>query len=170
MENDELSPLVEIHPLALQICKLLVLQMAQDNSWGCRKISGELKKIGHEISHSSVFNILNKHGISTDPNGKALSWKKFISSHMDSLWASDFFTEEVWTLGGLVTFYVLFFIHLSTRKVYVAGITTSHNTLWMQQQARNFLMVLDGILDSIGNHSPVVLMDLVDPSIANLFN
>ena len=30
---------------------------------------------------------------------------------MDVLVATDFFTAEVWTMAGLVTYYVLFFIH-----------------------------------------------------------
>ena len=62
---------------------------------------------------------------------------------MDSIWACDFFTEEVWTLAGLQTYYVLFYIHLATRKVYIPGITTSPNSIWMKQQARNFSMHLD---------------------------
>ena len=39
------------------------------------------------------------------------------------MWASDFFTAEVWTTFGLITYYVLFFIHLESRKVVIAGIT-----------------------------------------------
>jgi putative transposase len=35
---------------------------------------------------------------------------------------TDFFTVEVLTLRGLVTYYVLFFIHLESRKVAVAEI------------------------------------------------
>ena len=42
---------------------------------------------------------------------------------MDVLVATDFFTAEVWTLGGLVTYYVLFFIHLGSRRVQVARVT-----------------------------------------------
>jgi hypothetical protein len=37
---------------------------------------------------------------------------------------TDFFTVEVLILQGLVTYYVLFFIHLESRKVEIAGITT----------------------------------------------
>ena len=43
------------------------------------------------------------------------TWKEFIRTHMDVLVATDFFTAEVWTLGELVTYYVLFFIHLGSR-------------------------------------------------------
>jgi len=36
---------------------------------------------------------------------------------------TDFFTVEVLTLQGLVTYYVLFFIQLESRRVCLAGIT-----------------------------------------------
>jgi transposase InsO family protein len=59
---------------------------------------------------------------------------------MDVLVATDFFTAEVWTLGGLVTYYVLFFLHLSSRKVHIAGMTPHPNQAWMMQIARNVSM------------------------------
>jgi transposase InsO family protein len=46
----------------------------------------------------------------------------------------------VWTLGGLVTFYALFFIKLDTREVYIAGITAHPTEQWMMQVARNLTM------------------------------
>lgn len=60
--------------------------------------------------------------------------------------ATDFFTVEVWTLGGLVTHYVLFVIDLATRSVHIAGITTNPNDLFMMQVARNLTDVVDGFL------------------------
>ena len=45
------------------------------------------------------------------------TWSEFIRAHIDVLVATDFFTAEVWTTCGLVTYYVLFFIHLASRKV-----------------------------------------------------
>jgi hypothetical protein len=53
---------------------------------------------------------------------------------------TDFFTAEVLTLRGLVTYYVLFFIHLESRRVCVAGITVHPNEAWMKQMARNVTM------------------------------
>ena len=44
------------------------------------------------------------------------------------------------TLRGLVTHYVLFFIHLESRKVDIAGITVHPNEQWMRQMARNVTM------------------------------
>jgi transposase InsO family protein len=51
--------------------------------------------------------------------------------------ATDFLTTEVWTAFGLVTYYCLFFIHIGSRKVYVAGITRNPTDAWMRQAARN---------------------------------
>jgi putative transposase len=53
-----------------------------------------------------------------------------------ALAGTDFFTVEVLTLRGLVTYYVLFFIHLESRKVDIAGITVHPNEQWIQQMAR----------------------------------
>jgi hypothetical protein len=61
-----------------------------------------------------VGNILKRHGIAPAPERKkTTTWKEFIRTHLDMLVATDFFTAEVWTMAGLVTYYVLFFIHVS---------------------------------------------------------
>jgi hypothetical protein len=67
-------------------------------------------------------------------------WKEFIRTHLEVLVATDFFTAEVWTLGGLVTYYVLFCIPLGSRKVHVAGVTPHPHEAWMVQVARNVTM------------------------------
>jgi len=121
----------------------LVVRLAEENTWGYRRIAGELKKLGHDICSGTIRNILIKHGLPPAPGRKGMSWKRFIQSHMDVAWATDFFTEEVWSLKGLVTFYSLFFIHLKTRRVYIAGCTQNPNHVWTSQQARNFSMLLD---------------------------
>ena len=60
--------------------------------------------------------------------------------------ATDFFTTEVWTVYGLVTYDALFLIHLATRKVHVAGLTPYPDQRWMTQIARNVTMVEWGFL------------------------
>ena len=59
---------------------------------------------------------------------------------------TDFFTAEVLTLRGLATYYVLFFIHLESRRVVIAGITVQPDEPWMKQIARNVTMEGWGIL------------------------
>ncbi|MCP4401594.1 MAG: transposase family protein, partial [bacterium] len=76
------------------------------------------------------------------------TWKEFIRSHQAVLAGTDFFTVEVLTLRGLVTFYVLFFIHLESRRVEIAGITPHPNEAWMKQIARNVTMDEWGFLEN----------------------
>jgi transposase InsO family protein len=126
----------------------LVVRMAQENgSWGYDRIVGALANLGYTISDQTVGNILKRHGVAPAPERQTTTtWKEFIRTHMDVLVATDFFTAEVWTLGGLVTYYVLFFIHLGSRKVYIAGMTPQPNQAWMMQVARNVTMEQWGFL------------------------
>jgi len=65
-----------------------------------------------------------------------MSWSDFLLSHMAVLAGVDFFTVEVLTWRGLATYYVLFFLHLETRRVTLAGITPHPTEEWMVQMAR----------------------------------
>jgi putative transposase len=131
-----------------QELEALVVRMAQENPrWGYDRIAGALKHLGYTISDQTVGNILKRHGIpSTPERKKTTTWKEFIRVHMDVLVATDFFTTEVWTCCGLVTYYVLFFIRIGTREVHVAGLTPHPDTRWMIQIARNVTMADCGFL------------------------
>jgi len=135
-------------PTIDQELEALVVRMAQENrSWGYDRIVGALANLGHAISDQTVGNILKRHGLPPAPERKTTTtWKEFIRTHLDVLVATDFFTAEVWTLGGLVTYYVLFFIWLGTREVHVAGVTPHPNQAWMMQMARNITMEEWGFL------------------------
>ena len=126
----------------------LVLRMAKENpSWGYDRIVGALANLGHRLSDQTVGNLLRRHGLSPAPKRKhAVSWKDFIRSHRDVLVGMDFFTAEVLTLKGLLTYYVLFFIHLETRRVSLVGFTPYPDQDWMEQQARNMTMEQWGCL------------------------
>jgi putative transposase len=136
-------------PIAAEL-EALVVRIAQENrSWGYDRIAGALKHLGYTISDQTVGNILKRHGIPPAPERKkTTTWKEFIRTHMDVLVATDFFTAEVWTTAGLVTYYVLFFIHLTSRKIHVAGVTSHPDQRWMQQIARNVTMADWGCLQS----------------------
>ncbi len=84
----------------------LIVRLATDNrDWGYDRIAGALANLGHEMSDQTVGNILKRHDIPTAPERKkATTWNEFIRSHRDVLAATDFFTTEVWTLSGLVTY------------------------------------------------------------------
>jgi putative transposase len=131
-----------------QELEALVVRMAQENrSWGYDRIVGALANLGYTLSDQTVGNILERHGLAPAPERKTTTtWKEFIRTHLDVLVATDFFTAEVWTLGGLVTYYVLFFLHLGSRKIQVAGVTPHPNEAWMVQVARNITLEEWGFL------------------------
>jgi len=103
----------------------LVIQFAKENpAWGIDRIAGALANLGHAVSGQAVGNILRKHSVGHAPERwRGLTWADFIRQHKDVLWATDFFTAEIWTAAGLTTFYVLFFIRLPTRRVVLGGLT-----------------------------------------------
>jgi transposase len=127
-----------------------VVRMAKENSdWGYDRIVGAMANLGYRLSDQTVGNILHRNGISPAPARKrTTTWADFIRVHMAVLAGTDFFSVEVLTLRGLVTYYVLFFIRLESRRVEVAGITQHPNEAWMKQIARNVTMDEWGFLDN----------------------
>jgi transposase InsO family protein len=124
--------------------------MTRENpSWGYDRLQGALANLGHTVSSSTVANILKRHGIEPAPErGKRTSWRTFLKAHWDVIAATDLFSIEVLTLRGLVTYYVLFVIHLSTRRIVIAGATPNPNGAFMMQIARNLTDEYDGFLSS----------------------
>jgi transposase len=125
-----------------------VVRWAQENpTWGYNRIQGALANLGHELSDTSVGNILKAHGIEPAPQRKRnTTWKTFLKAHWDVLAAVDFTTIEVWGLNGLVTLYLLLVMEVATRRVHFADCTTSPTEAWMKQVARNLTAAADGFL------------------------
>jgi len=128
----------------------LIVRFALENpEWGYDRIVGALFNLGHTVSDETVGNVLKRNAIPPVPErNKDSTWAEFIKTHQDVLAACDFFTTEVLTHTGLITYYVLFFIHIGTRKVHIAGITPNPNEAWMNQVARNITMSDWGFLSS----------------------
>jgi putative transposase len=126
----------------------LVVQIARENPrWSYDRIQVALVNLGHEISDQTISNILKEHGIEPTPERKRqTTWKTFIKAHWDVLAASDFTTIEVWTKGGLITYYLLFVMEIATRRIHFTGCTPSPGAGWMEQIARNLTDVDAGFL------------------------
>ncbi len=109
-------------PRIRQVIVDLILRFAKENpTWGYDRIQGALANVGYHISDTTVGNVLKAHGIEPAPDRKRqTTWRTFIRAHWDVLAAIDFTTIEVWTKGGLVTFYLLFVMELKTRRVHFA--------------------------------------------------
>jgi len=93
---------------------------------------GELKKLGYEVSRSTVRRILKEHGIEPAPE-RPTTWKAFLSSHWGAICAMDLFTVEVLTMTSLVRYFVLFAMDSKTRRVETAGIVEQPYCAWMRQ-------------------------------------
>lgn len=118
----------------------MILQFAAENRWGYQRIGGELLTLGLTTSKTHIKNVLRQHGFPIEGKRRDMTWRDFINSHLQTIVACDFFTEEVWTMRGLVRYYTLFFINLFSREVAIAGSTTQPSGAWIAQQARNFCM------------------------------
>jgi transposase len=129
----------------------LVVKFAQENRrWGYDRIVGEMRKLGTPINKETVQNVLKRHGIPPAPERrKGTPWNEFISTHKAVLAAADFFTVEAWSAFGLVTYYVLFFIHVGSRRVHIAGVTEHPHDEWIKQIARNLTMTGWGFLEGM---------------------
>jgi putative transposase len=126
-------------PLASQVRELILRLAAENPSWGYKRIHGELVGLGVGLSPSSVWNVLHRHGIEPAPRRASVSWREFLRQQAAGIVECDFFTvETLW----LRRFYVLFFIELPRRRVYLAGVTAHPDGAWVVQQARNLIMTL----------------------------
>jgi hypothetical protein len=126
----------------------LVVQFATENpSWGYTRIRGALRNLGHEVGRNTIKRILREYGLDPAPKrGKTMPWKTFLKAHFGVIAATDFFTVEALTLGGLVRYVVWFVIDLESRRVHSAGLIRHPHDAWTQQVARNLTDSVDGFL------------------------
>ena len=120
----------------------LILRFAKENlGWGYKRIHGELKKLDIKIGRTTIRDIMKRNGINPVQDKATKNpdstWSKFIASHIETLVAIDFFTKPVLTWKGKVDAYVLVFIHLNSRKVFMTPATFHPDEKWVLQQARN---------------------------------
>ena len=124
----------------------LVLRMAEENpTWGYTRIQGALKNVGHRVGRSTIARILKAHGLPPVPE-RPTSWQTFLRAHWGAIAGADFFTTEVWTWRGLVTYYTVFIIDLVSRRVQIVGSTPHPGDLFMRQVGRTLTAAEVGLL------------------------
>ena len=123
----------------------LIIDMATDNpTWGYRRIHGELIGLGHHVGASTVWKILKRHGIDPAPHRSTVTWTEFLRSQ--AAVACDCFTVDT---AFLRRYYLLFFIDVTTREVFFAGITANPTGAWTTQATRDlFLRHHDRLADA----------------------
>jgi putative transposase len=129
------------NPTPADVEALILKMAAQNPTWGYGRILGELKKLGiRKVCKSTVKKLLRDNGYDPGPRRGPGTWADFVRRHAATLWACDFISVRTWTLRGVVEIYALFFIHVGSRRVYLAGMSANPDAAWMKQQARNVAM------------------------------
>jgi hypothetical protein len=125
-------------PAGLQAhLRALVIRMATENpTWGYTRIQGALKNLGHRVGRSTIARILRAAGIPPSRQ-RPMTWQTFLQAHWPALVAADFFTTEVWTGRGLVTYYVVFLLDVQSRRIQVIGCTPHPNEAFVIQCLRH---------------------------------
>lgn len=134
----------------LEIRRLVVRMAAGNPTWGYARIHGALKNVGHRVGRSTIRRILKAAGLPPVPQ-RPTSWQTFLKAHWGVIAAADFFTTEVWTWQGLVTYYTVFVIDLASRRVHVLESTRYPTELFMGQMVRRATAADEGPL--IGHHA-----------------
>src|SRR5258706_1361006 len=120
--------------------EMLIIRLVRENpSIGLTKIEDELLKLGYVVDRTTIRNVMRRHHLPPAPQRGRSSWRTFLNHYRTQMLACDFFTVETVTLQ---TVYVLFFIEMGSRRVHLAGCTTTPNSGWVTQQARQFLWCL----------------------------
>src|SRR5215211_6466306 len=123
-------------PPASAACVELLLRLTRENPrWGYGKLQGELLKLGHRVSRSTIKRLLRAHRLPPAPERGHSTWRDFLGHYREYIVACDFFTVDTVLLQRL---YVLYFIELGSRRVHLAGCTAAPDAAWVTQQARQF--------------------------------
>jgi putative transposase len=122
----------------------LVVRMATENpTWGYTRIQAALENVGHRVGRSTIRRILKAAGLPPVPQ-RPTSWQTFLKAHWGAIAAADFFTTEVWTWRGLVTYYTIFVIDLASRRVQILGSTPRPDAVFMEQIVRTLTVAEAG--------------------------
>jgi putative transposase len=129
----------------------LVIRMGRENPrWGCMRIQGELRKLGIRIGATTIRSILRGAGLGPAPRSDGPTWREFLCSQAEGIWACDFFTvETAWrrrarraSAASPASPHTLT-IELGFRRVHLGGGVT--------QQGRN--LAVSGELDNLRTSS-----------------
>ena len=128
-------------PVSAEIAALIERLATENDGWGYKRIQGELLKVGHRVSASTIRRVLKALKIPPAPKRRTdTTWRKFLLAQAATMLAADFFHVDcAVTLQRLYCFFV---IEVGSRYVHILGVTANPDGPWTAQQIRSLLMDL----------------------------
>ena len=85
-----------------------------------------------KISIREINDLMYELGLFTPPTPRnTIQWNEFKKRYAGVTWAGDFFSVYVWSKYGVLKYQIMFFVHLSTGEVFIAGASNKADSAWV---------------------------------------